>query len=92
MHGLNAIGGIEMASAPLGVVRARMSNGAVLVDATSVLTELRSNFPDRAAYDASFELPDGRHLLVELEQAPQAEVAVDLAALPSWAIMWPGPT
>lgn len=91
VHGLDAIGGIKMAPAPLGVVRARMRNGTVLVEAPSILTEFRANFPDRAAYDASFELQDGRHLLVELEQAPHEEVAVDPAALPPWAVMWPGP-
>jgi hypothetical protein len=80
-----------MASAPLAIAPTRMSGPAVLVDAPALLAELRKNFPDRTAYDASFELPDGRHLLVELEQAPTTEVAIDLTALPAWAVLWGGP-
>jgi hypothetical protein len=90
LHGRPALGGQEMAPAPLGIARTRVSGDSVLVDVPSLLHQLRGNFPDRAAYDASFELPDGHHLLVELEQAPPGEVAIDPAALPPWAILWDG--
>ncbi len=92
LHGQQPLGGREMAPAPLGIARTRMSGGSVLVDASAILTELRANFPDRAAYDATFELPDGRHLLVELEQAPATEVAIDPDSLPTWAMLWTGPS
>lgn len=92
LHGQPMFGGQEIASAPLGVARAHMNGEALLIDAPALLKELRANFPDRAAYDASFELPDGRHLLIELEQAPQAAAEVDLGSLPSWAVIWEGPT
>jgi hypothetical protein len=91
LHRQQQLGGQEMAPAPLGVAPTRMSGSNVLVDAPALLAELRKNFPDRVAYDASFALPDGRHLLVELEQAPTTEVAVTLGDLPKWAVLWDGP-
>ncbi len=91
LHGQPTIGGQEMAPPPLAVAPSRMSGASVLVDPSALLSELRANFPDRAAYDASFALQDGRHMLVELEQAPQTEVAVDPDELPSWAVLWGGP-
>ncbi len=83
--------GRPMDPVPLGIAPTRMVGGKVLVDAPFVLSELRENFPDRAAYDATFALPDGRRVLVELEQAPATEVAVDLDDLPPWARIWDGP-
>lgn len=63
----------------------------VVIDAPAMITALARNFPGRAAYDASYQLPDGRHLLVELEQAPATVTALDLTALPAWAAFWAGP-
>jgi hypothetical protein len=91
LHRQALLGGQQMAHAPLALAPTRMSGSAVLVNAPALLGELRKNFPDPAAYDASFELPDGRHLLVELDQAPSTEVAVDPGALPAWAVLWEGP-
>lgn len=88
LHGLPPLGGHQMAPAPLAVAPTRMSGTTILVNAPALLSELRRNFPDRTAYDASFKLPDGRCLLVELEQAPTTEVAIDPQALPGWAVLW----
>lgn len=70
LRGQPPLGGQQMAPVPLAIAPTRMSGTTVLVNAPALLDELRRNFADRAAYDASFKLPDGRHLLVELEQAP----------------------
>jgi hypothetical protein len=91
IHGQQPIGGKRMHTAPLAIAPVQMSGAAVVVNPPALLAELRRNFPGRTAYDASFRLPDGQHLLVELEHAPQAEVAVDPAAPPAWATLWNGP-
>jgi hypothetical protein len=90
LHHSGLLGGQEMGPAPLGVAATKMSQGRLLVDVPFLLGELRKNFAGRTAYDATFALQDGRHVLVELEQAPSKEVAVDLADLPSWMQFWEG--
>jgi hypothetical protein len=90
LHGQPALGGQPMELVPLGIAPTRLSGKDVLVDAPALLWELRQNFPDRTGYDATFKLPDGRQLLVELEQAPATEVAVDPDDLPDWAQLWNG--
>jgi hypothetical protein len=90
LHEQPAMTGRPMERVPLAIVPTRMVCGKVIVNASIVLNELRENFPDRAAYDATFAIPDGRRLLVEVEQAPATEVAVDLDNLPSWARIWGG--
>ena len=90
LHGQTTLGGQPMELVPLGIAPTRWSGNDVLVDAQALLSALRQNFPERTGYDATFKLPDGRHLLVELEQAPWTEVAVDLNNLPDWAHLWEG--
>ena len=90
LHGQPTLGGQPMELVPLGIAPTRLSGNDVLVDANALLSELRQNFPDRTGYDATFKLPDGRQLLVELEQVPATEVAVDPNDLPDWAQLWNG--
>jgi hypothetical protein len=90
IHGREPIGGHEMHSAPLAVAPTRMNGGAIREIPLEFGKDGGRVDQDRTAYDASFRLPDGRHLLVELEQAPPAEVAVDPATLPAWATFWNG--
>jgi hypothetical protein len=92
LHGRPLLGGRQMQPPPLGLARTSMKDDRALVNASALLDELRRNFPDRTAYDATFALPDGRHLLVELEQAPPTEVSVDLNEPPPWAQFWEGPS
>jgi hypothetical protein len=92
LHGRPALGGQQMQPAPLGVAATRMKDDCLLVNAPALLDELRQNFPDRTAYDATFALPDGRQLLIELEQAPSSELSVDLSGPPAWAQFWEGPS
>jgi hypothetical protein len=91
LHGLPILGGQQMQPAPLGIAPLKLKDGSVLVNAPALLDELRRNFPDRTAYDVTFELPDKRHVLIELEQAPSTEVLVVPNDLPAWAQFWDGP-
>lgn len=81
-----------MKRAPLGIARTMIKGDRLLVDVPTLLNVLRLTFPERNAYDASFVLPDGRHLLAELEHAPSAEISVDPANLPDWIHFWEGPS
>ena len=91
IHGQSPLGGQRMEAPALLIAPARPHGGSALVNASELLSALRQNFSGRRAFDATFALPDGRHLLVELEQAPPNEVSVDLVQLPPWAQFWGGP-
>lgn len=91
LHGRPPLGGHQMQPAALKIAPTKTRGDRLLVDVPTLLDELRFRFPGRSAYDASFTLPDGQHLLAELEQAPPAEVEVDPAKLPEWIQPWEGP-
>ena len=90
LHHKSPLGGRRLESVPLGIARTRLNGAELLIDTHALMEELKQNFPDRAGYEVTFELSDGRHLLVELEQAPPTEVGIALDHLPDWARMWNG--
>jgi hypothetical protein len=57
----------------------------VVVRKDDLLAEGRRSFPGVDIFDASFRLPDGRRLVVELEQVPEGTTTVDPDHLPPWA-------
>jgi hypothetical protein len=59
--------------------------GCVVVRKDDLLAEGRRSFPKVDIFDASFRLPDGRRLMVELEQVPEGTTTVDPDHLPPWA-------
>jgi hypothetical protein len=92
LNGRPILGGQPMQPAPLGIAPLTLNDGNVVVDAPALLDELQRSFPDRTAYDVTFALPDGRHVLIELEQAPSTEVFIAPDDLPAWAQFWDGPS
>jgi hypothetical protein len=64
-----------------------MSGDDVLVDASALLMSYARTSRTGPPMTPPSSSVEGRHLLVELEQAPATDVVVDLGALPPWAVL-----
>jgi hypothetical protein len=91
-HQQPLLGGQELRPPPLIIAPASMANGHLVVDVPMLRQEAQSSFPEEHQVDATFALPDGRHLIGQVESAPGSVVNVDLNDLPDWLEEWEGRT
>jgi hypothetical protein len=90
-HQQPILGGVRLQAAGLLIASVAISGRHLVIDVPSLRQAGRSTWVGRGQIDATFSLPDGRHLLVELEQAPSAIVNIDPDDPPDWAEQWEGP-
>jgi hypothetical protein len=89
-HQQPALGGVQFQPPALLLAPATFSGGQLVVDIPALIQAAQSSWPDRKQIDATFSLPDGRHLLAEVETAPARPVTVDPDNPPDWLQEWEG--
>jgi len=87
IHGLLAIGGVELDHPPL--ILADGTGNPVRLDIPQLLQEALSSWPSLKQFDLGVRLPDGRTLVGELEYAPKRIVEFDPAQPPDWLFVEP---
>jgi quercetin dioxygenase-like cupin family protein len=82
-HQQPVLGGVQSQPPVLLIVPPNLSGGQLVIDIPDLLQAARSSWPDQHI-DARFSLPDGRHFIAEVENAPASVITVDLNNPPNW--------